>query len=120
MGREMERGTERRDAVRYPFDVQIRVQCGAFHGKGSLRDMSTSGACIEDTDFEPAEGAPIELEFLFFQGVGALTLSGKVGRRTETGGFSVLFAGAEDLRACWILYSLLPRAPGVAFVPAQP
>jgi len=78
--------------------------------------MSTSGACIEDSDFEPAEGSSIEVEFLFFQGVGALRLTGSVGRRTDTGGFSVLFA-REDLRACWILYSLLPRVPGAELVP---
>jgi hypothetical protein len=111
MAREVTRGSDRRGAVRYPFDVPVRVHCGSFHGKGSLRDMSTTGACIEDADFEPAEGDALELEFLFFQGMGALKLSGVVGRRTETGGFSVLFA-REDLRACWILYSLLPRAAG--------
>ena len=98
-------------AERYRLRVQVGILTQDGQTKGSVRDMSISGARIEDSSLLPEEGSTLRLGFAFYAHALPVPIHAKVVRRTETGGFAVEFQDV-DFRTQILLRALLPKVSG--------
>jgi len=80
---------------------------------GSVRDISSTGARIENAVVVPAEGTQLRLGFSFYASALPVPIHGTVVRHTETGGFAVEFREV-DFRTQILLRALLPKFDGGA------
>ena len=100
---------ERRGAERYETLTTVEFRCAILTGKGSLLDVSLSGARIEEVERRPLVGERLRIVLPFGSPDGPDWLGAEVVRHTPTGGFAVRFLKV-DMRALSILRRLLPRA----------
>ena len=93
---------------------QIRVSAGfegpQISGQGRTRDISASGARIEEINSRPPIGTPLVLRLLMFPNQHALTVGANVVRQTESGGFAVEFDASDD-RTRGLLHLALASHP---------
>ena len=92
-------GVEEKNSTRNQRE-QVRV-LAAFEGpqisgRGTIRDISTSGARIEEIDDRPGIGTPLVVQLFMFPNQHPVTLVANVVRETESGGFAVEFDGLDD------------------------
>lgn len=104
----MRRGRERRGAERYEIRTSVEFRCAILTGKGSLLDVSLSGARIEEAERRPLVGEQLRIVLPSGSPDKPDWLAGEVVRHTPTGGFAVRFLNV-DMRALGILRRLLPR-----------
>lgn len=81
-----------RQEVRVPAAY---VAGGGFLGNGRIRDLSVSGARIEEVDARPGVGTPLVLALSPLPGVTPVKMFAQVVRATETGGFAVEFHAGD-------------------------
>lgn len=98
-------------AERYRLRVQVGILTTDGQTVGSVRDMSITGARIEDTNAIPEEGSMLRLGFAFYAHALPVPIHGKVVRHTESGGFAVEFKDV-DFRTQILLRALLPKVSG--------
>ncbi len=79
-------------------------------GQGLTRDISTSGARIEEIDGCPPVGMPLVVQLFIFPNQQPLTVEASVVRQTESGGFAVEF-DTLDHRMCDLLRLTLASHP---------
>ena len=103
----MRRGRERRGAERYEIRTTVEFRCAILTGKGSLLDVSLSGARIEEAERRPLVGEQLRIVLPSGSPDKPDWLAGEVVRHTPTGGFAVRFLNV-DMRALGILRKLLP------------
>ena len=93
---------------------QIRVSADfegpQISGQGQTRDISTSGARIEQINGRPPIGTPLVLRLLMFPNQHVLTVGASVVRQTESGGFAVEFDALDD-RTRGLLHLTLASHP---------
>ena len=75
------KGPDRRFLFRIPVDYEAGGQCG----KGTLIDISSSGALIEEVDLQLSVGAFVEICYKLEAEEMPTLLYGKVSRETESG-----------------------------------
>ncbi len=100
---------ERRGAERYETRTAVEFRCAILTGKGSMLDVSLSGARIEEVERRPLVGEQLRIVLPFDSVDKPFWLAGEVIRHTPAGGFAVRFLNV-DMRALGILRRLLPRA----------
>lgn len=84
--------TERRSAARFDLEGQADYSAVEVEGSGSLHDLSTSGARLDDVTHHLKPGVKLKLRVVLVPGGVPLSLHGRVVRETETG-FAVEFTG---------------------------
>jgi len=80
-------------AIRVPVAVELADLCG----EAWLRDISSTGARLENTPLRPQPGDPVRITFALSLDSPALELSAHVVRETVAGGFAIHFT-LEDTR----------------------
>lgn len=101
----------RTNAERFRLQVDVGVIGEAFQSRGSVRDMSVTGARIEGVAERPPEGAQLRLGFSFHSQSLPVPIHATVVRHTESGGFAVAFEDM-DFRTQILLRALLPNVSG--------
>jgi hypothetical protein len=93
---------------RFKLHVQVGILSEDGQNLGSVQDISSTGARIENAAVLPAEGTRLRLGFSFYAYALPVPIHGKVVRHTETGGFAVEFQEV-DFRTQILLRALLPK-----------
>ena len=99
---------QRPAAERYAVSVQVGILTDDGHMCGNVRDISVSGARIEQSGFVPEPGSQVQLGFAFFAHALPVPMLARVVRHTDEGGFAVEFEKV-DFRTRILLRSLLPN-----------
>ncbi len=83
---------------------------------GEVSNLSVSGARIEEIDTIPSVGTPVDLTLSPRPGVIAVTMTARVVRETESGGFAVQFDNPAYrrrlIRLMMLGETLTARRPG--------
>jgi len=82
-----------RPRVRVRFETQFRGR--RTDGRGTVRNISTSGALIEPAKPLPLAGTRLVLRFSFYEGSVPIDVPARVVRETP-GGFAVEFLGMDE------------------------
>jgi hypothetical protein len=85
---------ERRTAFRFRISGAVHFEAGSTEGWGTLADISTKGARIDDADPRLKEGSSVRLMISLVEGAVPIRVTAKVVRETETG-FAVEFGKLE-------------------------
>ena len=85
---------ERRRAFRFRIKGPVHFEAGFTEGWGTLADISTTGARIDDADPRLKEGSSVRMMISLVEGALPVKLKAKVVRETETG-FAVEFVELE-------------------------
>lgn len=75
---------DKRKDTRFKTRFDALYSSGRSEGSGSLKDISYSGACLENVSLWPSLGTQVRL-YVFVQPVQPFELVGHVVRRTESG-----------------------------------
>ncbi len=81
---------------REQVQVPAAFEGPATLGRGRVRDLSTTGARIEDIQTRPRVGTPLTVEFYPFPDMTPVKLHARVVRETESGGFAVEFEAPDE------------------------
>ncbi len=84
---------ERRHRPRAIVQFRVHFRSGVFEGRGSLADLSSLGARLEEASSQPQIGAEVELD-IELAPLPKITVKGIVQRRTWDG-FAVSFSGND-------------------------
>jgi hypothetical protein len=101
-------GRERRAEPRFEVELWVRWQLGTYSGTAVVRDMSASGARVEEVGFGPQRGDVVVLTLRFYESALPVRIEGTVMRHTEAGGFAVQFHPLPP-RVRAQIASILPR-----------
>jgi hypothetical protein len=85
---------ERRAAPRFSIKGPVNFEAGFTEGWGTLADISTKGARIDDADPRLKKGSRVGLMISLVEGALPIRVTAKVVRETERG-FAVEFAELE-------------------------
>ncbi len=85
---------ERRAAPRFRIKAPVNFEAGFTEGWGTLADISTKGARIDEADPRLKKGSSVRLMISLVEGALPVKLKAKVVRETERG-FAVEFAELE-------------------------
>lgn len=99
--------SERRSETRFELRVPAKYLADDCRGKGTVENISRSGAWLDEVSKSPPAGTRLSLELRFFDG-GAITLSARVVREADNG-FAVQFVDVNP-RTRELLEALLPSA----------
>ena len=94
-------------AERYSVSVRVGILTDGGQTTGQVRDISVTGARIENVGARPEEGSDLRLGFSFYAHALPVPIHGKVVRHIE-GGFAVEFQDV-DFRTQILLRALLPK-----------
>jgi hypothetical protein len=94
-------GDERRKTPRIRLLSHVFFWAGRVEGSGTLHDLSSGGARIEDASPTMKVGSAIKLTFALNDNDAPIDLRGEVVRSTSTG-FAVKFTDVNDELKEWI------------------
>jgi hypothetical protein len=83
-------GHEQRAAPRLRAPCRAFFSSGRIEGTGSLRDLSASGACLEETTSRLKKDTPVTLTLELQQDGFTINIAGRVARQTKKG-FAIEF-----------------------------
>ena len=112
VGAPPEGATPRRVADRIPVSVPVAVEMGSMCDEGRLRDLSISGALLEGTRVQPADGECVELTFTLEGCAHGFQLRSRVTRRTRSGGYAVEFETRDPELEQLLLLPSVPQEGG--------
>ena len=98
-------------AHRYGLGVDVGILSEHGQMRGSVENMSVSGARIEGAGIQPPKGESLKLGFCLHVEALPVPIRATVVRHTDSGGFAVEFENV-DFRTQLLLRALLPRVSG--------
>ena len=104
-----------RKGVRTRIEFEVLYSAARREGSGTLKDLSPTGALVEDASFQPDVGEPVRAHLFPYADTRPVALIGEVTRHTKRG-FAIVFADvpaeARELIAdAQALVTVPPDAP---------